>query len=622
MVAANTLEHEMRTPIEVLRETFGYEQFRDLQGDVIGHVCEGGSALVLFPTGKGKSLCYQIPAICRHGVGLVVSPLISLMRDQIHALEKKGLVAVTINSDTSAADRREIEEALKADQIDFLYVTPEQIATARFKALLREISVAVIGIDEVHCMIEFGSDFRPDYNNLSTLRVLLPDVPIVAATASADQETVAEIVRRLDMADARVFQSSFDRANIHYAMEFKSKKPKEQILGKLARHKGESGIVYCIGRNTVDKTAEWLRSEGYSALPYHAGLKPAERSANQDAFIAGEVDIIVATVAFGMGIDKADVRFVLHTDMPTGVEAFYQESGRAGRDGLPARSYVFYGNANVVQRQRMIKKSKGGVVVKRTGQAKLDAQIGVLETAGCRRKAILHYFGEAYGSSCGNCDNCEKAPATRDATAEANVVLDVVANNPRLSAYEIVGKACDASPYSKKDDAWSRWSSVVRQMVASGILDVSYGSQAEITVNPAVDVPLPEGSFLMRQEHQLTSAKARSTGNRRASSASANTPKTTRGKSASVRPRRNPYEVEETFGEGMDLVAALKKKRKQLAAAEKVKEYFVLHNDAIEEMARVMPRNGTELLQIRGIGQKKVEQYGGVFLGVINRFAA
>jgi ATP-dependent DNA helicase RecQ len=617
----------MRAPIEVLRNVFGHEEFRDLQGEVVQHVCDGNDALVLFPTGKGKSLCYQIPAICRDGVGIVVSPLLSLMRDQLSKLEEKGVVAVTINSDTKVADRREIEEALKAGQIDLLYVTPEQVATSRFKALLKEIEVSVIGIDEAHCCVSFGSDFRPDYAALSILRSILPDVPVVAATASADEETVAEILRLLDIAGAEKFQSSFDRANIHYTMEFKSKKPKEQVLAAIEKHKGESVIVYCIGRNTVDKTAEWLREEGYSALPYHAGMKQSDRDSNQDMFIRGDVDIIVATVAFGMGIDKPDVRAVVHTDMPTGVEAFYQESGRAGRDGLPSRSYVFYGNANVVQRQRMIKKSKGGVVVKRTGQAKLDAQIGVLETAGCRRKAILHYFGEAYGASCGNCDNCEKAPSTRDATAEANVIVDVVRAGSRLTAYEIVGQACNSSRYSKSDDGWSRWSAVVRQMVAAGILDVSYGNQAQITLNPAIDTPIAEGSFLMRNVHQLTSAKVRSTGSRksagsRQSSSSAATTRRAPARASAPRARRNPYEVEESFGEGMDLVAALKKKRKQLAAAMGVKEYFVVHNEPIEEMARLKPRNARELLEIRGIGQKKVEQYGGVWLSIINRFAA
>jgi ATP-dependent DNA helicase RecQ len=283
---------------------------------------------------------------------------------------------------------------------------------------------------------------------------------------------------------------------------------------------------------------------------------------------------------------------------------------------------VFYGNANVVQRQRMIKKSKGGVVVKRTGQAKLDAQIGVLETAGCRRKAILHYFGEAYGSSCGNCDNCDKAPSTRDATAEANVVVDVVRSGSRLTAYEIVGQACNSSRYSKSDDGWSRWSAVVRQMVASGILDVSYGNQAEITLNPAIDTPIADGAFQMRDVHQLTSAKVRSTGRKSSGSRTSSATSRAPARTSTPRARKNPYEIEDSFGEGMDLVAALKKKRKQLAAAEKVKEYFVVHNEAIEEMARSMPRNARELLEIRGIGQKKVEQYGGVFLGVIRKYAA
>jgi ATP-dependent DNA helicase RecQ len=614
----------MRDSIEVLRNVFGHDEFRDLQGDVVQHVCDGNDALVLFPTGKGKSLCYQIPAICREGVGIVVSPLISLMRDQLSKLEELGVVAVTINSDTKISDRREIEEALKAGQIDLLYVTPEQVATPRFRALVKEIEVSVIGVDEAHCVVDFGSDFRPDYAALSILRNILPDVPVVAATASADQETVAEIIRRLDIAGAKTFQSSFDRANIHYTMEFKSKKPKEQVLAAIEAHKGESVIVYCIGRNTVDNTAKWLTEVGYSARPYHAGMKQSDRDSNQDAFIRGEVDIIVATVAFGMGIDKPDVRAVVHTDMPTGVEAFYQESGRAGRDSLPARSYVFYGNANIVQRRRMIKKSKGGAVVKRTGQAKLDAQIGVLETAGCRRKAILHYFGEAYGSTCGNCDNCENAPATRDATAEANVIVDIVRKGSRLTAYEIVGEACNVSG-SSGEASWLRWSSVVQQMVSSGILDVSYGNYAEITLNPAVEMPLPEGAFLMRAAHKLTSAKVRSTGRKSSGSRKSSTSAPARrapARTSAPRARRNPYEVEASFGEGMDLVAALKKKRKQLAVAEKKPEYHVVHNVAIEQMALLKPRNARELLEIHGIGEKKVEQYGGVWLSIINKYAA
>jgi ATP-dependent DNA helicase, RecQ family len=614
----------MRDPIEVLRNVFGHDEFRDLQGDVVRHVCKGNDALVLFPTGKGKSVCYQIPAICRDGVGIVVSPLISLMRDQLTKLEECGVVAVTINSDTKIADRREIEEALKAGQIDLLYVTPEQVATPRFKALIRDVEVSVIAIDEAHCVVEFGSDFRPDYASLSVLRAILPGVPVIAATASADQETVAEIIRRLDIGNAKTFQSSFDRPNIHYTMSFKSKKPKEQVLAALNAHKGESVIVYCIGRSTVENTAKWLKEAGYSALPYHAGMKQSDRDRNQDAFLRGEVDIIVATVAFGMGIDKPDVRAVIHTDMPTGVEAFYQESGRAGRDGLTARSYVFYGNANIVQRRRMIKKGKGGAVVKRTAGAKLEAQIGVLETVGCRRKAILHYFGEAYGSSCGNCDNCQNPPAMKDATAEANAVVEIVRNGARLTAYEIVSDACAATG-SNGVANWLKWSAVVQQMVASGILDVSYGNYAEVTLNPSVVVPLPEGSFMMRAVQQLTSAKVRSTGRKSSKSRSSTSGATSRrapAKATVPRVRRNPYEVDEKFAEGLDLVSALKKKRKQIATAEKVKEYFVIHNSAIEEMARVLPRNARELLAIRGIGEKKVEQYGGAFLGIINRFAA
>jgi ATP-dependent DNA helicase RecQ len=616
----------MSNPKEVLKNVFGYDDFRPLQGEVIEHVCEGGSAVVLFPTGKGKSLCYQIPAICRDGVGIVVSPLISLMRDQLVRLEELGVASATINSTISAAERREIVDALKMGQIDLLYVTPEQVATARFQALLREIDVALVAVDEAHCISQMGNDFRPDYNALGLIRGILPDVPMIAATATADEETLSDMLVRLDMKDATIFKSSFDRANIHYSMEMKSKKPREQMLAKIDSHKGQSGIVYCIGRNTVDKTAAWLRSEGYDAYAYHAGMTNAQREESQDAFLSGKAEIMVATVAFGMGIDKPDVRYVLHTDMPTGLESFYQESGRAGRDGLPANSYVFYGNANVVQRQRMIKKGKGGAAVKRTGQAKLDALMGVLETAGCRRKGVLHYFGEQYSGNCGNCDNCQSSPATREATAEAQAIVDLFETGLSLTAFEIVGIACGKSPasidralqdrFAAFRHDWSMWSAILRQMVASGMIDVVYSRQAEMLLS---STGMPEGGLLLRGGAYLTSAKARSTGTRRAATSSkprASSPST------STRRRSNPYEIEEYASTGFDLVEALRKKRQQLARAEKKKEYFVLHNETLEEIARVKPRTGRELLAIKGVGERKVEQYGSVILGIVSQYAA
>ncbi|WP_327210381.1 ATP-dependent DNA helicase RecQ [Rhizobium leguminosarum] len=616
----------MSNPKEVLKNVFGYDDFRPLQGEVIEHVCEGGSAVVLFPTGKGKSLCYQIPAICRDGVGIVVSPLISLMRDQLVRLEELGVASATINSTISAAERREIVDALKMGQIDLLYVTPEQVATARFQTLLREIDVALVAVDEAHCISQMGNDFRPDYNALGLIRGILPDVPMIAATATADEETLSDMLVRLDMKDATIFKSSFDRANIHYSMEMKSKKPREQMLAKIDSHKGQAGIVYCIGRNTVDKTAAWLRSEGYDAYAYHAGMTNAQREESQDAFLSGKAEIMVATVAFGMGIDKPDVRYVLHTDMPTGLESFYQESGRAGRDGLPANSYVFYGNANVVQRQRMIKKGKGGAAVKRTGQAKLDALMGVLETAGCRRKGVLHYFGEQYSGNCGNCDNCQSSPATRDATAEAQAIVDLFETGLSLTAFEIVGIACGKSPASidrALQDSfaafrhdWSMWSAILRQMVASGMIDVVYSRQAEMLLS---STGMPGGGLLLRGGAYLTSAKARSTGTRRGATSSkprASSP------SSSPRRRSNPYEIEEYASTGFDLVEALRKKRQQLARAEKKKEYFVLHNETLEEIARVKPRTGRELLAIKGVGERKVEQYGSVILGIVSQYAA
>ena len=619
----------MTTALSILRDVFGHDGFRPQQSEVVDHVWNGGDAVVLFPTGSGKSLCFQIPSIGRNGVGIVVEPLLSLIRDQVTRLEQLGVQVATINSSISASDRREIVEALRMGQIDLLYVTPEQVATARFQDLLREIDIAAFCIDEVHAMIEFGADFRPDYNCLGILKTLRPDVPLISATATADAETLAEIIRRLDIPEARVFQSSFDRANISYSMRIKSKKPKEQVLEVLRGHEDESVIVYCIGRATVEKTAGWLTEAGFPALPYHAGMKDADRERNQDAFISGEARIIVATVAFGMGIDKADVRCVIHTDLPKTVEAFYQESGRAGRDGLPARSYVFFGNGNVVQRQRMAKKSQGGAVVKRTGQAKIDAMVGLVETSECRRRAILHYFGETYSGSCGNCDNCEDRTGTVDVSVEAGLVLSLVRSGYSLTAHDIVQFAAGtsalalapaladlAAEFRRRKQTGLMWAAIVRQMTASGFLEVSYARQTEISAAAAAEDLLAERGMTFRKSQHLTSAKSRSAGTRKAPTKS---PRTV--SRSTPRARRNPYEVE-AVASADDLLTALSKKRAQLARAEKVKEYYVMHNSALEEMANSMPRNGRELLAIKGIGEKKVAQYGGVFLGIINQFAA
>ncbi|HEY3531765.1 MAG TPA: RecQ family ATP-dependent DNA helicase, partial [Casimicrobiaceae bacterium] len=401
--------------LALLRQTYGHAEFRGAQRDVIEHVSAGGDALVLMPTGGGKSLCYQIPALLREGIGVVVSPLIALMQDQVAALTQLGVRAAALNSSVDADDARRIEQSLATGRLDLVYVAPERLTTPRFLQLLERTKIALFAIDEAHCVSQWGHDFRPEYLQLSLLHERYSDVPRIALTATADPQTRAEIVARLRLEAARVFVSSFDRPNIRYTIVDKADARNQLLRFIRQEHAGDAGIVYCLTRRKVDETAAWLVEQGVRALPYHAGMDSATRSAHQASFQHDDGIVMVATIAFGMGIDKPDVRYVAHLDLPKSIEGYYQETGRAGRDGLPADAWMSYGLADVVQQRRLIEQSDASDEYKRVSSAKLEALLGLCETAGCRRVRLLDYFGEA-SAPCGNCDTCINPPETWDAT--------------------------------------------------------------------------------------------------------------------------------------------------------------------------------------------------------------
>jgi len=409
----------------ILRKVFGYDAFRGPQQDIIDHTIAGGDALVLMPTGGGKSLCYQIPALVRPGTGVIVSPLIALMQDQVTALTQFGVRAAFLNSTQDLAASRATERALVAGELDLLYVAPERLTTPYCLELLAKTRIALFAIDEAHCVSQWGHDFRPEYLQLSLLHQRFPNVPRIALTATADPLTRLEIVRQLALDEARVFVSSFDRPNIRYTIVDKAE-PREQLLRFLREeHDGEAGIVYCLSRRKVEETATWLAERGIEALPYHAGMDADKRAAHQARFQREEALVMVATIAFGMGIDKPDVRFVAHLDLPKSIEGYYQETGRAGRDGQPADAWMAYGLADVVQQRRFIAQSDGSEEYKRLSTAKLDALLGLCETAGCRRVRLLDYFGER-SAPCGNCDTCIDPPQTWDATDAARKALSAI----------------------------------------------------------------------------------------------------------------------------------------------------------------------------------------------------
>ena len=597
---------------EVLRRTFGYSGFRGQQEAVVEHTAGGGDSLVLMPTGGGKSLCYQIPALLREGVGVVVSPLIALMRDQVEALRQTGVRAACLNSSLSFREAREVEAALDAGRLDLLYVAPERLLGERTLDRLSRLRIALFAIDEAHCVSQWGHDFRPEYLQLSVLPRRFPEVPRIALTATADEPTRREIIQRLGLGEARVFVSGFDRPNIRYAVVPKAS-AREQLRRFLEeRHRGDAGIVYCLSRRKVEQTAEWLQDQGVDALSYHAGLEADERRRNQDRFVRREGVVMVATIAFGMGIDKSDVRFVAHLDLPKSVEAYYQETGRAGRDGLPADAWMAYGIQDVVTLRQMVEGSEAGPDRKRLELRKLDAMLGYCELTTCRRRALLAYFGESRDGPCGNCDNCLAPVETWDATEAAQKALSCVYRTEQRFgvAYVIdvlTGKDNERirrfghhrlSTHGVGADLDAReWRSVFRQLVVRGLLSVDYDGYGSLRLTESSRPVLRgETSLHMRREAQPPRRERR------------------RGGTGPAPPTGSA-----SWDHG--LWDALRQRRRELAQSQGVPPYVIFHDAALREMVEHRPRTLEDFARISGVGETKLQRYGNDFIDVIHRHA-
>ncbi len=599
-------------PLHILHSVFGYESFREPQQEVIDTLMAGGDALVLMPTGGGKSLCFQIPAIARAGTGVVVSPLIALMQDQVAALKQAGVRAAYLNSSLTGSEARDIENRLLRGELDLLYVAPERLMTERMLDLFRRIKIALFAIDEAHCVSQWGHDFRPEYIQLSVLHERFPEVPRIALTATADEPTRREIIARLKLEDARVFISSFDRPNIRYRIAQSSGAAREQLLRFIRdEHNGDAGIVYCLSLKRVEEVAESLANKGLTALPYHAGLSNEVRSRNQSRFINEEGVIIVATIAFGMGIDKPNVRFVAHLNLPKSVEAYYQETGRAGRDGLPADAWMIYGLQDVITLRQMLAQSDADETHKRVEQHKLDAMLGLSELTTCRRQALLAYFNEHAPEPCGNCDTCLEPPQTWDATVPAQKALSCVhRTGQRFGVTYLVdmllGKSDERMQrfgHDKlstfgigKDLDANTWRGVFRQLIARGLLAVDIEGHGGLQLTDICRAVLRgEERLWLRRDSKPTKTK----------------------KERAERATRT------TFSDPADqrLWEALRTRRRELAATQGVPPYVVFHDATLAEMVEHCPRTRAELAHISGVGERKLDAYGEEFLYVIRAHA-
>jgi ATP-dependent DNA helicase RecQ len=586
----------------VLRGVFGYSAFRGRQEAIIEAAVAGHDSLVLMPTGGGKSLCYQIPAIVRDGVGIVVSPLIALMEDQVSALREAGVAASYLNSTLKRRQQDEVVRAVRHGELDLLYLAPERLLQDETQALLREVSVSIVAIDEAHCVSQWGHDFRAEYLGLNALKTWLPGVPRMALTATATLPTREEIVSRLELDSPRVFVESFDRPNIRYAVQTKTD-AKRQLLEFLRNHRGEPGIVYCLSRDKTESIAAWLMQEGFEAVPYHAGLPAETRAEHQRRFLVEDSTIVVATIAFGMGIDKPDVRFVAHLDLPKSIEAYYQETGRAGRDGEPADAWMVYGLQDVVQLKQFVDASEADEQHKRRERAKLDALLGWCEVTECRRRPLLEYFGEPRFETCGNCDNCTSPPATWDGTEAARKLLSAVYRTGQtFGAAHVIdvlrGEATDKVARHRherlsvfgigSDLPVSAWRSVLRQLLVLGHVRVDHDGYGALALTEA-------SRELLRGE---TTVRVRE-------DTKAPSPRKKRAAPSEVAPDDEP------------LWQALRECRKELAAEHNVPPYVIFHDATLREMIAQRPLDSTALLGLIGVGQAKLERYGERFLSVI-----
>jgi ATP-dependent DNA helicase RecQ len=594
---------------ELLQRVFGYREFRGPQREIVDHLVAGGDCLVLMPTGGGKSLCYQIPALLRDGTALVVSPLIALMQDQVDALRQLGVRAAFLNSSLAGEEAAVVERALVAGELDLLYVAPERLLTSRFLDLLDRSRLALFAIDEAHCVSQWGHDFRPEYRQLDVLHARWPTVPRIALTATADAPTRAEIVERLGLEDARQFVSSFDRPNIRYRVVQKNN-ARRQLLDFVQDHRGEAGIVYCLSRRKVEDTAAALCEAGLTALPYHAGLDAGVRAANQRRFLREDGVIMTATIAFGMGIDKPDVRFVAHLDLPKSIEGYYQETGRGGRDGDPAEAWLCYGLGDVVTLKQMIENGDAGEERKRLERRKLDALLGYCETTGCRRRHLLASFGEVRSGDCGNCDNCLTPPQTWDATEAARKALSCAyRTGQRFGAAHLIDvlRGGDGerirqlghdrlSTYGIGKDLDERaWRGVFRQLVAQDLLQVDAEGFGSLRLTEASRAVLTGGRRVeLRREEPRGKRRTRI---------------------------GSPTPATEVAVADTPLFESLRELRARLAREQNVPAYVIFHDSTLRAIAAHRPRSEAELGAISGVGAAKLARYGAAVLATMERGA-
>ncbi len=594
----------------ILKDIFGYSEFRHHQAEIVQVLLSGRDALVLMPTGGGKSLCYQIPALVRDGVGIVISPLIALMQDQVDALQQLGLRAAFLNSSQDSDAQRATERALLAGELDLIYIAPERLLTQRVLSLLARSRLALFAIDEAHCVSQWGHDFRKEYQRLSILHERFPSVPRVALTATADQRTRAEIIDQLELQEAAVFVNSFDRPNIRYAIT-EGRNPRERLWRFIEyQHPLDAGIVYCLSRRKVEQVAAWLSNKGRLALPYHAGLSERLRREHQARFLREDGVIIVATIAFGMGIDKPDVRFVAHLNLPKSIEAYYQETGRAGRDGEPADAWMAYNLQDVILLRQMMSESDADEQFKRIARHKLETMLGLCELNSCRRQALLSYFGETMASACGNCDTCLQPPVTWNATEAAqkalscvyrtgqrfgvNYLIDVLRGkedqrirqncHDRISTFAI-----------GKQHSVAEWRNIMRQLIALGYVDIDSQGHGALRLTERAR-PLLRGQTELQLRNQPRPERR---------------PK---NKKANTMPDLQPCD--------QHLFEALRIRRLQLARAHGVPPYVIFHDSALREMATLRPTNEHSLSAIGGVGEQKLARFGELFIEVIRRHSS
>ena len=597
----------MLTPQKLLHDIFGYSTFRGEQAAVIDELIHGRDVLVLMPTGGGKSLCYQIPALMRTGVGIIISPLIALMQDQVDALLQLGVKAACLNSSIANKTAYQIEQQLLKGELDLLYVAPERLMTPRFLQLLEQSRIALFAIDEAHCVSQWGHDFRPEYVQLSILHERFPNVPRIALTATADAITKREIIERLNLQQAREFTASFDRPNIRYSINQK-RSAREQLLNFLEtnNHRENAGIVYCLSRKKVEETAQWLTEKGWLALPYHAGLNNQTRQQNQQRFLREENIIMVATVAFGMGIDKSNVRFVAHLDLPKNIEGYYQETGRAGRDSLPADAWMVYGLSDVITLRQMLESSEANDERKRLEKRKLTSLLGFCETTLCRRQVLLNYFGEAYIKACGNCDNCLNPVETWDGTVAAQKALSCVyRTGQRFGVKHIIDvlsgkdtpqikRFChhQLSTYGiGKEYASQQWDSIFRQLVAAGYLTVDIEGYGGLKLTQ-------ESRAILKGEQSIAFRK--------------DPPPATKNKSSKKFTKIKISADGNQFAEEISI--------DQPAREQGVPPYVIFHDSTLIEMQAKRPQTLAAFSEISGVGQHKLEHYGEIFLASIRSF--